>query len=760
MGRRGQGQDRRPARRSTRTSSAATRAGRTPGTRSSSAARRSSSGTCPSGILSGKECVIGAGCVVDPEVLIEELDELEARGHLDRRRAPLGQRAPDHAVARRDRPGAASGGSASSRSARRGAASARPTPTRRTRLGIRVQDLLDPKILRQKIEVALAEKNVWLERVYGVEPLELEELADALRGLRAAAAAVRRRHVAARRPRAARRQARALRGRAGDAARPRPRHVSVRHLVEPDRRRRRDRASGSGRRGSTRVIGVAKAYVTRVGEGPFPTEIEGPDQERVRELGGEFGTVTGRERRCGWLDLVALRYAVRLNGITSLALTKLDVLSAFAELPVCVALPAARRHRDATSSPRTRATSTTAEPVYETLPGWERAARRRRRRSTSCPSAARALRRVRRAASSRSRSALVGTGAERERVLAPARARGAGPLGGRAAAQASTRGRERERAGRLAEPAEVLVAHRVCAPRASATQVLAAGADAEQERLPAARRSPRSVLETSSELGLDVLEARLAARARRARPARLYAAAPRPRRRASTSVADVPERRAAAPSRRRSPTTQAATIPPPRTTRRISATPATGSSMKWIDELRERGVERAVRPRQRPRPAPARTSASGTRAAHASTSGDGSTAATRRGTEPRGELLRSAIPEPQPTSSTRLARLDAGPVREHRREHRRVAAHEPVVGVTRDGEGHPRYLRSRAGPGQARRRAVSSSSSASRSASSPAARRRSSTGSALLAVRAGQRPGLRDRGVGARVGELEQERAA
>ena len=94
------------------------------------------------------------------------------------------------------------------------------------------------------------------------------------------------------------------------------------------------------------VIGVAKAYVTRVGAGPFPTEIEGPDQERVRELGAEFGTVTGRERRCGWLDLVALRYAVRLNGITSIALTKLDVLSAFDELPVCVALRAARRDDD------------------------------------------------------------------------------------------------------------------------------------------------------------------------------------------------------------------------------------------------------------------------------------------------------------------------------------------------------------------------------------------------------------------------------
>ena len=117
------------------------------------------------------------------------------------------------------------------------------------------------------------------------------------------------------------------------------------------------------------VIGVAKAYVTRVGEGPFPTEIEGSDQERLRELGGEFGTVTGRDRRCGWLDLVALRYAVRLNGITSLALTKLDVLSAFTELPVCVRY----RLRDGTETdefPAYQSDFHHCEPVYETLPGW------------------------------------------------------------------------------------------------------------------------------------------------------------------------------------------------------------------------------------------------------------------------------------------------------------------------------------------------------------------------------------------------------
>ena len=117
------------------------------------------------------------------------------------------------------------------------------------------------------------------------------------------------------------------------------------------------------------VLGVAKAYLTRVGEGPFPTEIA-EDQERVRELGGEYGTVTGRERRCGWLDLVGLRYAARLNGFTSLAVTKLDVLSSFAELPVCVRY----RLRDGTETeefPAHQSDFHHCEPVYEVLPGWE-----------------------------------------------------------------------------------------------------------------------------------------------------------------------------------------------------------------------------------------------------------------------------------------------------------------------------------------------------------------------------------------------------
>jgi adenylosuccinate synthase len=118
------------------------------------------------------------------------------------------------------------------------------------------------------------------------------------------------------------------------------------------------------------VIGVAKSYVTRVGQGPFPSEIVGPDQERLRELGGEYGTVTGRERRCGWLDLVALRYAVRLNGIDRLALTKLDVLSHFAQLPVCVRYRTRDGH-ETRDFPAHQSDFHAATPVYDVLDGWE-----------------------------------------------------------------------------------------------------------------------------------------------------------------------------------------------------------------------------------------------------------------------------------------------------------------------------------------------------------------------------------------------------
>jgi adenylosuccinate synthase len=322
----------------------------------------------PSGILQGKECVIGAGCVVDPQVLIEELDDLESRGvstGLVRLSGNAHLVMPWHRLL--DSAGERRLGELQIGTTKRGIG---PTYADKAyRLGIRVQDLLDRKILRQKIEVALAEKNVWLERVYGEEPVELEGLVErheayaerlgpmiadtsllvdqALRGGR---------HVL-------------LDGAHGTL-------LDLDHGTYPFVTSSPTVAGGAAVGmgiGPTRidaVIGVAKAYVTRVGAGPFPSEIQGPDQERLRELGGEFGTVTGRERRCGWLDLVALRYAARLNGLTSLALTKLDVLSAFAELPVC----SRYRLRDGSETedfPAHQSDFHHCEPVYETLPGWQ-----------------------------------------------------------------------------------------------------------------------------------------------------------------------------------------------------------------------------------------------------------------------------------------------------------------------------------------------------------------------------------------------------
>ncbi len=245
-----------------------------------------------------------------------------------------------------------------------------------TRIGIRVQDLLDPKILRQKLELAVAEKNVWLAA--GLRARAVRRRGgrlDAAR-LRGAPRALRRRHVAARRSRAPCRRAGALRGRAGDAARPRSRDVSVRHLLEPDRGGRggqlRDRPEPH-RRGARRREGIRDARRRRARS---RARSSGRTTSACRSSVSEFGTVTGRERRCGWLDLVALRFAVRVNGITSLALTKLDVLSAFAELPVCVRyrLPDDSETED---FPAHQSDFHHCRPVFEVLAGWERADRRR-----------------------------------------------------------------------------------------------------------------------------------------------------------------------------------------------------------------------------------------------------------------------------------------------------------------------------------------------------------------------------------------------
>jgi adenylosuccinate synthase len=321
----------------------------------------------PSGVVSGKRSLIGAGCVVDPEVLLGELDELADRG-LDPSIVAVSGNAhlimPWHVAI--DRASERRLGKLQIGTTRRGIGPC--YADKASRIGIRVQDVLDAKILRQKIEVALAEKNIWLERVYEVEPFDLEEIAGRYEG-----------YAKRLRPYVADTSLivdRALRD--GDHVLFEGAQATLLDLdhgtypfVTSSSTIAANAAAGIGI-GPTRidrVLGVAKAYVTRVGEGPFPTEIESAEQERVRELGGEFGTVTGRIRRCGWLDLVALRYAVRVNGITSLALTKLDVLSDFAELPVCVAyrLPSGEQTAE---FPAHQSDFHGAEPVYERLQGW------------------------------------------------------------------------------------------------------------------------------------------------------------------------------------------------------------------------------------------------------------------------------------------------------------------------------------------------------------------------------------------------------
>ncbi|MDX6517672.1 MAG: adenylosuccinate synthase [Gaiellaceae bacterium] len=368
----------------------------------------------PSGIISGKISVLGAGCVVDPQVFLEEVDELEARGvstSVVRLSGNAHLVMPWHVAI--DQASERRLGNLQIGTTRRGIGPA--YADKASRIGIRVQDVLDPKILRQKIEVALAEKNVWLERVYEVEPFSLEDVADRYEGY-----------------------AQRLRPYVADTS------LLVDKALEDGKFVLFEGAQGTlldldhgtypfvtssnpvaaaaatgigiGPNRLDSIIGVAKAYVTRVGEGPLPSEIPSPQQEQVRDLGGEFGTVTGRERRCGWLDLVALRYAVRVNGLTSLALTKLDVLSAFDELPVCVRylLPDGSETAD---FPAHQSDFHHCRPVYETLSGWGEPL-------DTCesldalPNAARAYVEFVEAALGVEVS-LIGTGAERERVLSP-----------------------------------------------------------------------------------------------------------------------------------------------------------------------------------------------------------------------------------------------------------------------------------------------------------------------------------------------------
>ncbi len=319
----------------------------------------------PSGILhTGTRCVIGNGVVLDPETLLKEVHELEARGVEVRTRLVVSDRAhlvlPYHKLMDR----------AAERSQRIGTTGRGIGPAYEDkfgRRGLRVVDLRTLDRAATLVRERVARANGLL-RLMGAEDLAdadehvrlLERLAPALLPLAADAG-----RVAQAALRAGQRVL--LEGAQGAL-------LDVDHGTYPYVTSSNTTAgaaavgAGIGPTAVDAVLGVVKAYTTRVGNGPLPTEADDPQAERLRTLGGEFGATTGRPRRCGWFDAVVARYAVRVNGLTNLAVTKLDVLDTIAQIPICIGYRADGEQLD--EIPADARLLGTVEPVYETLDGW------------------------------------------------------------------------------------------------------------------------------------------------------------------------------------------------------------------------------------------------------------------------------------------------------------------------------------------------------------------------------------------------------
>jgi len=321
----------------------------------------------PSGVLSpGVTPVIGNGVVIDPEVLLAEIDGLTRRGvSCDRLLISAGAHLimPHHRAL--DRVTERYLGSARIGTTGRGIGPAYADKVART--GVRVQDLFDPGILRQKLDLVLREKNQVLAKVYNRRGIDAGAVAAEYVGYGQEL----RRYVA---------DTAGVLNRALDEGGSvllegaQATLLDVDHGTYPFVTSSSPTAggacagSGIGPTRISTVIGVVKAYTTRVGAGPFPTELDGEQGEWLRNAGGEYGVTTGRPRRCGWFDAVIARYAARVNGVTDFFLTKLDVLSGLDKVPVCVAYDVdGTRH---TEMPMTQTEFHHAVPVYEFLDGW------------------------------------------------------------------------------------------------------------------------------------------------------------------------------------------------------------------------------------------------------------------------------------------------------------------------------------------------------------------------------------------------------
>ena len=321
----------------------------------------------PSGILYPHvTCVIGNGVVVNPEVLIQELDELQSRG-ISVANLKISYNAhlvlPYHRTL--DRAAEHNLGKGKIGTTHKGIGPA--YADKATRLGLRAQDLLDPKILRQKLDHAVRAKNLELERIHGLPPYDLDQVFRALcaQGQRLAGMLE---DTSLLLHNALREGKRVLfEGAQGTM-------LDLDHGTYPFVTSSSSAAggavvgSGVGPLAIQSVAGVFKAFVTRVGSGPFPTEQANDIGDNLREIGGEYGATTGRPRRCGWFDAVLLRYAVRTNSLTSITLTKLDVLSHFDRIPLCVAYKYDGRIYE--EMPAHQSVFHHCVPIYEEWEGW------------------------------------------------------------------------------------------------------------------------------------------------------------------------------------------------------------------------------------------------------------------------------------------------------------------------------------------------------------------------------------------------------
>jgi adenylosuccinate synthase len=321
----------------------------------------------PSGILSpGCTPVIGNGVVVDPAVLLSELSGLQARG-VDTSKLLISGNAhlitPYHQTL--DKVTERFLGQRKIGTTGRGIGPAYADKI--NRVGIRVQDLFDESILRQKVDAALQDKNQILVKIFNRRAMSTDQVVEEYLGY----AEQIKSFVA---------DTTLILNDALDAGKVvlmeggQGTLLDVDHGTYPFVTSSNPTAggactgSGVGPTKITRVIGILKAYTTRVGSGPFPTELLDEDGEKLRQIGGEFGVTTGRNRRCGWFDAVIARYATRVNGLTDFFLTKLDVLTGWERIPVCVAYEVDGRRVE--ELPFSQSDFHHAKPVYEYLPGW------------------------------------------------------------------------------------------------------------------------------------------------------------------------------------------------------------------------------------------------------------------------------------------------------------------------------------------------------------------------------------------------------